>query len=176
MTPSLELGSGQRPQPGYVHTDVTECAGVKLDQVSPAWLLDYPDDHFSSVIALGVMEHLTYAQFEDTLDNVRRMLTPHGHFLFDVPDLCVWARYLADHAQGIETPFPLEHILSTIYGWQRWPGDEHQSGWTLNLLVDKLEAAGFKHLTFGVDVFLSRGLERRRMTRPEDAHLYVECR
>lgn len=164
----VELGSGQRPTPGFVSTDSFPHPGLEL--VCDAWELDFPDESCSEVLALGVMEHLTFQQFADTVANVRRMLKPGGEFLFDVPDLAVWCRYLVDWSEGRPTPFPIAHIQSTLYGWQRWPGDEHKSGYTRETLM--LAMSGWT-LRFGVHQFLERGYERRRMTRPEDAHLYV---
>lgn len=164
----LELGSGERPTPGFLSSDVYPHPDV--DIVSPAWDIDLPDGSVSEVLALGVMEHLTYQQFTDTVANVHRMLEPAGLFLFDVPDLPVWCRYLIDLTEGREAPFTLEHVCSTLYGWQRWPGDEHKSGWTVGALLDELDGFTVK---FGVEPF--KVYERRRFWRPSDAHLYVSA-
>lgn len=164
----VELGSGERPTPGFVATDIYP--HPRLDLCAPAWELDYPDESVSEVLALGVMEHLRPSEFTATVRNVRRMLVPGGSFVFDVPDLVAWCRYLVDAAEGRPTPFPLDHILKTLYGWDRWPGDEHKSGWTRDLLLKELE--GFT-VSFGVEQFVLRGHDRRRFGRPADAHIYV---
>jgi hypothetical protein len=69
----------------------------------------------------------------------------------------------------------IEHVMSTLYGWQRWPGDEHKSGWYRETLGAALQRAGFGEYSYGLDPFLSRGLQRNRMTRDWDAHLYCEA-
>lgn len=163
----LELGSGRHPTPGCISSDAYP--HPNLDMVADAWDIDLPDGSLDEVLALGVMEHLTYEQFHATVENVRRMLRPGGVFLFDVPDLVAWCRYLV-HPET--SPFDRRHVLSTLYGWQRWPGDEHKSGWTADMLLEALY--GFR-VTFDVEAFLARGYQRRRMTRPGDAHLYVEA-
>jgi predicted SAM-dependent methyltransferase len=122
------------------------------------------------------MEHLTYDQFGKTLANVRRMLKPGGHFLFDVPDLPVWCRYVVDHFEGKSIPFTIDHVFCTLYGWQRWPGDEHKSGWYQSKLEETLKDNGYRDYEFGVDHFLKRGHTRNRMLRPHDAHIYCLAR
>jgi hypothetical protein len=39
---------------------------------------------------------------------------------------------------------------------------------------DELRSCGFRNLSFGVQLFLDKGLMRNRFTRPHDAHIY--CR
>lgn len=168
----LELGCGRRPTPGYIHNDLNAFEGV--DIVGPPWEIGLPDDSLDEVLALGLVEHLTYAQVTQTLKNVHRMLAPGCAFLFDVPDIPVWCRYVVDHFEGRETPFTLEHLFSTLYGWQRWPGDEHKSGWWRQRLEEELHACGFRSLEFGVHLFLDKGIVRNRFSRPKDAHIY--CR
>jgi predicted SAM-dependent methyltransferase len=170
----LEFGSGHRPSPGYLHNDVNDFDGI--DIVGNPWEIDLSDATVTEVLALGVVEHFTYEQARATFRNVHRMLVPGGEFVFDVPDIAAWCRYVADHFAGRETPFPLEHLLATVYGWQRWPGDEHKSGWYDELLEKELEAAGFTTHTYGVEQFLERGLSRNRMHRPADAHIYCIAR
>jgi predicted SAM-dependent methyltransferase len=166
----LELGCGHRPTPGYLHNDINAFEGV--DIVGDPWDIPLPDQSLEEVIALGLVEHLTYGQVAATFANVRRMLRPGGLFLFDVPDIPVWCRYVVDHFEGRPIPFEIDHVFSTLYGWQRWPGDEHKSGWYAERLAAALAEAGFGTASYGLEPFLSRGLERNRMSRPADAHLY----
>jgi predicted SAM-dependent methyltransferase len=123
-------------------------------------------------LALGVIEHLTYAQVDYTMDNVHRMLRAGGTFCFDVPDIVQWCKYVVDHFTGQPIPFTIDHVFSTLYGWQRWDGDEHKSGWYMEKLVDVLEKAGFTECQYGVQHMLDKGLDRNRFHRPMDAHIY----
>jgi predicted SAM-dependent methyltransferase len=166
----LELGCGHRPTPGYIHNDLNAFEGV--DVVGNPWEIDLASGALEEIIALGLVEHLTYAQVAGTLQNMFRMLQPGGVFLFDVPDIPVWCRYVVDHFEGKPIPFTIDHVFSTLYGWQRWPGDEHKSGWYATKLDEAVRNAGFSSVSYGVEHFLSRGLERNRMIRPADAHLY----
>jgi predicted SAM-dependent methyltransferase len=173
----LEIGCGDRPTPGYVHNDLFYGGDNSLDTYAFGQMaakdIDYEDNTLDEVIAIGVMEHMTYADFHATLANVYRMLKPGTWFWFDVPDIETWCSYVANPL----SPFPQEHVMCTLYGWQRFPGDEHKSGWTLETVKKACNDAGFKefmNLTKNPYVFIQHGLERRRMTRwSADAHIYV---
>ena len=103
------------------------------------------------------------------------MLRPAGWFLFDVPDYPIWAGYYLAHLSDDDymPPIPMEHVKKTLFGWQRWPGDEHKWGWDREQMTSTLLETGFKAVTYGLTPFLNRGLYRARFFRPEDAHLYV---
>jgi predicted SAM-dependent methyltransferase len=172
MLGKLEIGCGQRPTPGYIHNDLNAFDGV--DIVGSPWEIDLPDTSLEEVLALACIEHFTYAQARDTFKNVHRMLVPGGIFLFDVPDIPPWCQYVVDYFAGRSIPFTIEHVFSTLYGWQRWPGDEHKSGWWKTRLEDELHQAGFYELEYGVQLMLEKGLMRNRFMRPHDVHIY--CR
>lgn len=161
----LELGSGQRPTPGYIHSDINPFPGI--DQVCPAW--EVTGGPYAEVVALGVIEHLTYPQAISTFTHIHDLLAPAGVFLFDVPDFAVWADYLITGTDLFDTL----HVQSTLHGWRRWTGDEHKSSWTYPLLTSALSA--YSIVNFGVHHFADRGLTRDRMTRKGDAHIYVQA-
>ncbi len=173
----LELGSGKKPTPGYLHQDVIQIADVKLDFVCNPWEIQLEKETLTEVIALGVMEHLRYEDFEKTLKYMCGLLKKGGCFCFDVPDMKVWSEYLYNltHDKQEENPFSPEHIWSTVYGWQRWPGDEHKSGWTREMVKEKLKENGFSIAEEGVKIFQSKGFERGRFLRPHDAHIYIKA-
>lgn len=171
----LELGAGHRPSRGYSHNDLYPFDHI--EHVGNPWMLDLSDDSLAEVLALGFMEHLTFDQARDTMRNCARMLEPGGMFLFDVPDYPVWASYYlkqlgAKSGEYTNIP-PLDHVRKTLFGWQRWPGDEHKWGWDQDSLAETLIETGFKAVSWGLQPFVNRGLYRARFFRPEDAHLYV---
>ena len=172
MLRKLEIGCGQRPTPGYIHNDINPFDGV--DIVGSPWEIDLPDNSLQEALALGLIEHLTYGQARKTFENVHRMLAPGGTFLFDVPDIPAWCQYVVDHFAGRSIPFTIDHVFNTLYGWQRWPGDEHKSGWWQAKLEDELRRCGFHDLDFGVQLMVDKGLMRNRFLRPHDVHIY--CR
>jgi len=173
----LEIGAGMKPTPGYLHQDVTSLPGVNLDFVCNPWEVPLERESISDIIALGVMEHLRYVEVEKTLIHFNKLLKRGGSFRFDVPDMQVWAKYLYNvtRGNGHKNPLRDEHVWATIYGWQRWPGDEHKSGWTRDSLISVTRNAGFKITGEGPDIFLKDGIYRGRFTRYGDAHIYLEA-
>lgn len=136
-------------------------------------MLDLPDESLSEVLALAFVEHLTYDHALDTFRNVHRMLQPGGTFLFDVPDYPVWVGYYLTHLQGDSMPpATMAHVRRTLFGWQRFPGDEHLYGWDRDLLKKALQITGFIPLSWDVAPFKARAY-RARFDKVWDAHLYV---
>lgn len=170
----LELGSGQRASPGYETSDINAFDGI--DYVCSPENLQLPSNSFDEILALGVIEHLEFAKVDLTISNAYRLLKSGGIFLFDVPDLYEWCKMYVQSMDDITVPFTREHILSTLYGWQRWPGDTHVSGHSRESITKALNRVGFHDLEFGVHVMTDRGHKRNRFERPEDAHIYCCAR
>lgn len=166
----LELGVGNRPTDGYLSQDITEL--VPLDFHCNPWEVDLDANSLDEVLALGVMEHLRYQDFRLTVKHIHHLLKSGGIFLFDVPDLTIWSEYLFDVLHGKTTVFSRDHILNTIYGWQRWEGDEHKSGWTMEMLLEELDL--FTDVRDGKEDMNQR-VSRNRFERKEDAHIYIKA-
>lgn len=168
----VELGCGERPTEGYLHQDVIQLS-TPLDFICNAWELPVYEDSLDEVIAIAMMEHLRYDDFRQTLSHIYRCLKPGGMFLFDVPDLVVWNEYLYKLLKGEDVPFTEKHIFDTMWGWQRWPGDEHKSMWTRAMVNKELKEAGFD-VYWGLPEIKER-VYRERFTRPENAHIYIKA-
>jgi len=170
----LELGAGARPTLGYEHNDLWPLPHI--EHVGEPWMLDLPTSSVEEVLALAFIEHLTYEQTLDTFRNVHRILNPRGLFLFDVPNYPIWAGYYLANLQGdCVAPIPMDHVRRTLFGWQRWPGDEHKYGWDHPHLVTALNITGFtihEIRTEATKPFIERTY-RQRFHNPKDAHLYV---
>jgi predicted SAM-dependent methyltransferase len=174
----LELGCGQRPAPGYLHQDITRQPGVELDFNCQIWEIPLKENSLSEIIALALMEHLCFADFTKALKHIYKLLSPGGIFLFDIPDIKIWSEYLyyITHGMPEKSPFSKEHVYATIWGWQRWPGDEHKCAWLKDDLFKHLKEIGFSEiLDENTQIFLSRGISRNRFKNPADAHLYIKA-
>jgi hypothetical protein len=162
----LELGAGHRPTIGYQHNDLYPFDHI--EHVGNPWMLDLRDKSVEEVLALAFIEHLTYDQARDTFRNVARMLVREGRFYFDVPDYPTWARYYLDNGG----PYGIDACRKTLFGWGRWPGDEHKYGWDAEHLSDTLGQCGLTAVSWDVEPFIDRAY-RQRFHNPADAHLYV---
>ena len=58
----LELGSGNRATPDYLHQDIIQL-DTKLDFCCEAWNIPLNNESLSEVIAIAVMEHLKVEDF-----------------------------------------------------------------------------------------------------------------
>ena len=141
---------------GWVCNDLGDAAalypGVSL--VSPCWALPVPDASATEVMAEGMFEHMTYHEAANSLVEWRRVLVPGGYITVEVPDvdeyIAQYVRVRADpsagHGEGLDggaegEPPDLDvctgidrWLRRALWGWQRYPGDEHRSGWTEKLL------------------------------------------
>lgn len=170
----LEIGAGHRPTRGYdIHNDIHP--GPHIEDVGPAWMIDLPDQSVDEVLALAFVEHLTYYEAVDTFRNVHRMLRPGGLFLFDVPDYPKWCQAYLNALNPDLVGGDIDACRRTLFGWARFPGDEHKYGWDMKHLYDTLRSVGFDKWgkdNWDVTHFQQR-VHRDRFNSPTNAHLYV---
>lgn len=170
----LELGCGNRPIGGYLHQDVIQLE-TPLDYCCNAWEVPMFEGSLDEVIAIAVMEHLRFEEFDMTLRHVHRLLKTGGVFYFDVPDLYVWSGYLFFALHGIKdsVPYSREDIIKTMWGHQRWAGDEHKSMWTKEDVYTKCIEAGFTVCDGFSDI--RERVHRDRFDHPENAHIFIKA-
>lgn len=155
----IELGAGPASpriqNPDWKTNDIRRFPGI--DFVCPCYnLLMVKDNSVEEMCAEGVIEHLRYCEVARGLVEWKRILKVGGFMTFDVPDLELYiSAYLGKLGQRMLTNAenggnyrvadePDDHDLCTgkerwlrraLYGWQRWEGDEHKSGWTKKLIT-----------------------------------------
>lgn len=172
----LELGVGERPTPGYLRQDIISYKETRLDFIGDEWIKKIKDNSLSEVIAVGVIEHLRFKEVAETFEHIYHKLKYNGIFLFDVPDFEKWITYAYMMYNNLEIPFDPIKVERTIYGWQRWEGDEHKSCWTNYSIQVALADAGFTYFDRGqhiVNEFYKRRIVRPRFKLVKDAHIYV---
>jgi predicted SAM-dependent methyltransferase len=132
----LEIASGPSPRPGYEHNDINP--GPSIDHVGAAQDLSFPDGTFVEIFGTGAIEHLTYAQAARFLRKAIRWLAPGGEIYLDAPNIVAWYEDMAWQRRSKSS------VLGAFDGWRRWPGDEHKSFWTVELLFAALRVVGFE--------------------------------
>jgi hypothetical protein len=81
----VEVGSGTRPQPGYIHVDVDPWAW-HVEYVASAWDLPLADEWAEEILAIHSLEHVPPKHLSRTLAEWRRVLAPEGLLRVHVPN------------------------------------------------------------------------------------------
>jgi SAM-dependent methyltransferase len=81
----IEIGSGSRPQPGYIHVDC-DAAAQHVEIFAPAWRLPFPDGWAAEILAIHVLEHIPPCRLYETLREWKRVLGRGGRLRVHVPD------------------------------------------------------------------------------------------
>ena len=141
MALKVNLGSGDRPLPGFINVDVLPTAkGVDVvADISDE--LPFEDRSVSLVYAIHLLEHFPHARSVEVLREWRRVLEPGGPLFVAVPDLHAIAEILISR-RGWFTP-PHSPWLGAIYGGQKDDWDYHKAGFTEPWLEFLLRLAGF---------------------------------
>ena len=139
---------------GWVCNDIAGAAarfpGISL--VGPCWALPVENGSVDEIFAKGMLEHLTYHEVLQSFAEWKRVLKSGGFFTAEVPDVEEYFRQYAamradpslqtgegiSLAPGEPSDFDVccnldRWLRRALWGWQRWPGDEHRSGWTESL-------------------------------------------
>ncbi len=83
-TVRLEIGAGGRPQPGYLHLDMSR-KGWHLEYVQNAAKLPFRDGSVDEIYASHVLEHVEVGRLLSTLQDWHRVLKPGGRLEVHVP-------------------------------------------------------------------------------------------
>jgi len=139
--PVLEAGCGAGRFVKYLHDRGYECHGIEygektVEDVKDKWpelhviqgdveSMPYPDNMFTGIISLGVIEHFENGP-EKALAEMWRLLEPGGIALVTVPSLN-WLRRLKGPFCGISHIVRVNPILRRILGKKRL----RHTGWNL---------------------------------------------
>ena len=137
----INLGSGERPLPGFINVDaLADAPGVDVvaDISEP---LPFEDRSAELIYAVHILEHFPTDQVPVLLRDWRRVLRDGGQLLIAVPDLDVVARMLVERS-GWFTP-PHSPWIGLIYGGQKDAYDFHKTGFNAPWLAYLLAEAGF---------------------------------
>jgi len=116
MLNKLNLGSGLRPQPGYVNLDVRP--EVNPDIVcNVEHSLPFDDNYFDEVRAWDFLEHIKIGKTIFVIEEIYRVLKPNGVFVIYVPS--------TDGRGAFQDP---THVsFWNINSWLYYCNDEHRA-------------------------------------------------
>lgn len=132
----LDIGAGLYPQTGYTPVDkfVTGPGYVNTD----AWNLEmYKNGCVDAIWSSHMLEHLEKRMVPITLKEWARVLKAKGKLVIEVPDLVWCCKNWLNHRTD-------DWHLDALFGNQDPPGGQgHQTGFTVDILVKRLQEAGF---------------------------------
>ena len=124
----INVGSGHTPLAGHLNIDIEPPA----DQVGDFMEMAFTDiDH---VEMSHVLEHISWRRTQDALHIVSSWLRSGGTLHVEVPDMTVLLS-LGTNFVGWDLG---------IYGAQINDGEYHRAGFSVEMLVNKVAAAGFR--------------------------------
>lgn len=166
----LEIGSGDNPKDGYLHTDIR--SGLKgIQVICRGDQLPFKAGIFAEVFATGVFEHFGLPEARMALREWWRALCPRGVIDINVPDIYQWAKYLVEAIESAggrsrEGRYDINRCLHSIFGWQGHEEDLHKWGWTEEHLLYEIGQAGFQD----IEIY-----QRWAYSGETDAHLCVRA-
>lgn len=132
----LNIGCGQDIRVGYINADMYP--GDERVQQANILELPFPDNSFDEVLALDIVEHVSWRKVPQALSQIARVLKPTGKAEIRVPELDALLE-LRRAGRMTDTEY-----VRRIFGDQGHPGDFHAAGFTQKTFLDSLSKAGLK--------------------------------
>jgi SAM-dependent methyltransferase len=147
----IEIGSGLKPQPGYVHVDV-DPDSRSVDLLVSGRSLPLSDGWSDEVLSIHMIEHVPPPRLRATLREWFRVLRDGGMVRIHTPNGEALGRALVESASGARNPFWA--VQSAIFGYGPPPDyctgperlserGDHRMVFTFPILRDLLQEAGF---------------------------------
>jgi predicted SAM-dependent methyltransferase len=156
----LEIGSGNRPLPGYEHLDIDpKCPDV--DYVSSMDKIPVEDNVFDEIISIHSIEHIGWRKGIPTLKEWYRVLKPGGKLRVACPNLRFICQAYLENGKQWRDDFVTLHpdekkhlVVNGFHSHSFWTnfklfssgegGDEHMACYDAFILGHMLKEAGFK--------------------------------
>lgn len=128
----LNIGSGLQHIEGYTSVDPYAPADIS----TVAWSLPLEDASVEAVYASHMLEHLSYAETEQTLKEWLRVLQPGGTLTVVIPNMSFVAAVWLHGGDRV-------YRRQIMFGSQQHEGEYHRNGWSDDDIRADLEDAGF---------------------------------
>lgn len=187
----LHVGCGEQDLPSYLGCDLRPLAHVHW--VCKAWEVSQYCGNLSEIYSRHMLEHLTRAEAQLTLQDWHRALAPDGLLRIEVPNMAFhiaqWLRAKWDEENLAVNFSDTRWGFAGFYGWQRecdprsadynctyW--DVHKSGYTPQSMQYFLNEAGFQEITIRLEGFSEEQRQRLNLAvhAADECHLVAVAR
>lgn len=135
----LEIGAGDRPIPGFIHNDARDLNDIQV-VCDALELKHHVKGRCAGLTANHILEHFSYRNTVDVLENWKALILPGGSIHIEVPNLSWQTRA---HAKG---EIDDKQVVNYMYGDQDYDGNYHYAAFTESLLREALDEAGFDNI------------------------------
>jgi predicted SAM-dependent methyltransferase len=172
----LNIGSGY-PKGQYTGTDwvnIDDAPEGTFDSkhVTKASVMSMPEDwtnKFEEVHCIHMLEHLNRNWRQDVVKQICRVTAPGGTAYIEVPDFRVVILLLHNAMEADNRE--IEHNMTTsIYGKQRYQGDQHCWGFTKRTLHNLCTEAGFSKVSVDPSMWAAGGTPANTRFKPISSH------
>ncbi|MDD3159608.1 MAG: methyltransferase domain-containing protein [Candidatus ainarchaeum sp.] len=135
----LEIASGNKPKPGFIHFDVRKNIGA--DVLGDVRNLPFKDNTFSEIYSRFLLEHLSRKDAIKSLSEIYRVLKNNGTFEIIVPDLKYFCKLFISEKGQLK-----EWALNKMYGFENYDEDHHFFGYDEEILTEFLKYVKFTYI------------------------------
>lgn len=161
--PSLKLniGCGDRRLPGYTGIDAVQRKAT--DIIANAWEIPLPDESATEILAVHIWEHFYLWECPRVITEWRRLLTPGGLLVLELPDLVKCCRNVLEGRVG--KTHKDQMTMWGLYGDPTTsdPFMTHRWGWSPKTLKEFLIQHGFSSVKETRTQFHRAGADLRDM-------------
>ncbi len=144
----LNIGSGNKNRSGYVNVDIRR--GGSPDILADVGKMQFKDAVFEEILAIDVLEHLSFVECKSLLRRCWSWLMPNGTIQIHVPNI----RYLASVLAERNNHAALEWVYgSDGEGETNHEHGYHKWGYSEKSISDVLASIGFQIIDTSEDCF-----------------------
>lgn len=132
----LNIGCGPDKRHDFINIDINP--SWNPDLVCDVKSLPYPPDSVDEILASDILEHFSFRETVNVLENWYKVLKPCGQLIIKTPNIDT----IIDSYQVKR--IPIEEMVRKLYGNQDSENNVHYAGFNPSFLKTLLVSVGFK--------------------------------
>jgi predicted SAM-dependent methyltransferase len=147
----LNLGSGDKPIPGYINVDIASSRGGKRPDIEDdvRILSTIEESYADEILAVHLIEHIDRWEVLDVLVRWNKILKPGGKLVIETPNLIAACKALLENPlKGARPGKEGQLTMWPLYGDPSWrdPLMMHKWLYTPQSLAEVIHDAGFEKI------------------------------